>query len=149
MIVNALCAEKCATGECLYRICTRRSSALSSSGLRSALAVVKSTANPSRSPNLVAHDANFGATASPSTDGLPNFAPLELASSSLSLLPDLVVSYSHKYFSSTCLVFPRPRLDAIALAPLESVQTRTCALIPRSAVIHCIPRLSAAPVTAA
>ena len=46
------------------RFCTRRSSALSSSRLRShivplALAVVKSTAKPSRSPNLVAHDANF------------------------------------------------------------------------------------------
>ena len=45
------------------RFCTRRSSALSSSRLRSlvplALAVVKSTVNPSRSPNLFAHDANF------------------------------------------------------------------------------------------
>ena len=46
------------------RFCTHRSSALSSSRLRShvvplALAVVKSTAKPSRSPNLVAHDANF------------------------------------------------------------------------------------------
>ena len=45
------------------RFCTRLSSALSSSRLRShivplALAVVKSTAKPSRSPNLVAHDAN-------------------------------------------------------------------------------------------
>ena len=46
------------------RFCTHRSSALTSSRLRShivplALAVVKSTANPSRSPNLVEHDANF------------------------------------------------------------------------------------------
>ena len=46
------------------RFCTRRSSALSSSRLRShinplALAAVKSTANPSRSPNLVPIDANF------------------------------------------------------------------------------------------
>ena len=46
------------------RFCTRLSSAMSSSRLRShivplALTVVKSTAKPSRSPNLVAHDANF------------------------------------------------------------------------------------------
>ena len=46
------------------RFCTRRSSALSSSRLTShivllALAVVKSTTNPSRSPNLVPIDANF------------------------------------------------------------------------------------------
>ena len=46
------------------RFCTRLSSALSSSRPKShmvplALAVVKSTAKPSRSTNLVAHDANF------------------------------------------------------------------------------------------
>ena len=46
------------------RFCTRRSSALSSSRLKSqivelAVAVIKSTANSSRSPNLVAHDANL------------------------------------------------------------------------------------------
>ena len=48
----------------LFSICTRLSSALSSSKLKShivplTLAVVKPTAKPSRSPNLVAHDANL------------------------------------------------------------------------------------------
>ena len=48
-------------------------------------------------------------------------------------LPDLVTSCSHRSFK--CLVFPSPLLDAIAAAALESVQTRTYALSPRSVII--------------
>ena len=42
-----------------------------------------------------------------------------------------------------------PLVDAIALAALKSVHTRTSALSPKSVIIDCIPRPSAAPVTTA
>ena len=72
------------------RFCTRRSSARSSPRLRShivplALAVVKSTANPSRSPSLVAHDANF--------DGL-SIAVMSHASSSFESMHNSLTSSS-------------------------------------------------------
>ena len=64
-------------------------------------------------------------------------------------LPVLVMSCNHKYLNSTCRFFPSPLLDAIALAALEPVQTRTCALKPKSINIGCIPSASAAHVMTA
>ena len=64
-------------------------------------------------------------------------------------LPDLVNSCSHGYFNSMCLVFPSPSLEAIALVALESVHERIRAPSPKSVVVGCIPRPSAAPVTTA
>ena len=77
------------------------------------------------------------ATPSPSSDGLPGSVRLGFAL--IFTLPDLVTSCSHKYLNSTCRVFPRPLLDAIALAALESVQIRTWVVTPKSAIIDCIP----------
>ena len=57
-------------------------------------------------------------------------------------LPVFVISCNHKCLNSRCRCFPSHLLDAIALAPLESVQTRACALKPKSINTDCIPRAS-------
>ena len=55
--------------------------------------------------------------------GLPDLVRLGFAS--FLLFPTWSHPAAHKYLNSTCRVFPRPLLDVIALAALESVQTRT------------------------
>ena len=58
--------------------------------------------------------------------------------------PHVVTSCSRKYFNSVRPVFPSPLHEAIALAALESVHTRTRALSSKSVIIDYIPRPSAA-----
>ena len=58
-------------------------------------------------------------------------------------LPDLATSRSPQELKFHIL--PRPLRDAIALAALDSVQTRTCAVGPKSVIINCIPRASSFP----
>ena len=92
------------------RFCTRRSSVLSSSRLRShivplALAVVKSTAKPSRSPNLVAHDANFdGLSIAAVSQAFNSFESMHNSMTSSSLRSSTIHSGLHESSSSRTLL---------------------------------------------
>ena len=55
-----------------------------------------------------------------------------------------MISCRHKFFISKCLVSQSSLPEADALAALESVQTRTRALSPKSVTIDCIPKPSSA-----
>ena len=61
------------------------------------------------------------------------------------ILSVLVMSCNHRYLNSTSRVYPTALVEAIALAALESVQTRTCAPKPEPLNIDCIPGSAEAP----